>query len=147
MFPIQMNRVLLTFVMLFTVTGIFKLGSVKADEPARPTLPELMTTVAKMRKVKSRNDRVNLLLDFAQIVRKKVKALPDGIEDSEIPQAELLFELDLFLSGLSGDSLTVKNCPRTLITIEALSDPNGDGIDLNPSGEAIRGLIQSVCRP
>lgn len=151
MFLIQKNKTLFvtTVSLLFTVVLLITGSSPFAaanEEIERPSLPELITTVEKMKKLKPRSARVKLLVDFAEVIREKVKTLPEEIEDSEIPKVEHLFELDLFLTGLSSDSLSSRNCPRTKITIDSLVDPNGDGIDLNSAGEVVRELIRSACR-
>jgi hypothetical protein len=134
-------------------TGIFVAASLilgfahRAAFAAPAPIPaEFVEISNSIQKEKSREKRLQLLTTLQTLVKKRAQAIPASISESEIPQSELLFELDLYLNNLQPAALNPANCPRAQKAIGYWANPTGETDDGNPTGRFVLDVVRSVCR-
>lgn len=129
------------------ILGILLAFSAHAADEGTPVPDEFVKMSDSIQKESSRQKRLEMFSSLQALVKKRVQEIPSDIDESAIAKTEVLFELDLFVSGLKNEQLTPASCSRTQTSIASRANPLGDGESgMNPTGRFVMNVVKSLCR-
>ncbi len=134
-------RTFLATVFLFSSSGY-----AVTTEPALPA--EIISAAGGIQKEKSRLKRLELLTDLIKDVKKRVKHLPESIDEAEIPRVQMLYELDILFGTMSPERINPATCPELQRSVRNWANPSGATDDeISNTGRLVIEVIKSVCMP
>lgn len=126
--------------------------SVSAYGSATPTPVAIPSEIVKLadgiRTEKVRSKRIALFTDFQADLKRRIGGIPENIPESDVPKAQLLYELDIYLGALKAETMNPASCPAVLRSLQQMANPtNVDDSEVPATGRLALDVVKAACAP
>lgn len=134
---------LLGALLIFTVSAY---GSATPTPVAIPS--EIVKLADGIRTEKARVKRIALFAEFQADLKRRVNGIPENIPESDVPKAQILYELDIYLGSLKPEAMNPASCPAVLRSLQQMANPtNVEDSDVPATGRLALDVVKAACAP